>query len=257
MIKFMLPLFCYCLFSVALADDRACSELGLKEAYRSVAINGVVACFFHMEADDNTGGKISAVSHKISMYSAPESGRLELIYEFPYAGTKGRINDVFLQSIEGEAEELLFVIHSMDKPSAWESVGDIYDVSVFRSREQRLLRDEKLSSYFDIGGDFVNSEGGSTYVYPYKNRESIKNALRSPIFQAVKSSLVIKGVVNGKAFLYGGDTEPTIQNSSNMYLINGDDVEVMTSMAGFCKILYSSKKGPIVMWMQCNRIDSK
>ncbi len=100
----------------------------------------------------------------------------------------------------------------------------------------------------------LDSEGRSTYLFPYKDKKSIDEVVNSPLFQVVNSSASVKGTIKEKAFLYGGDSEPVIQDPSKMYLIEGDQVTVEDSIAGLCKISYEAKTKPITMWVKCNSI---
>ncbi|MBO0494149.1 hypothetical protein [Pseudomonas sp. Marseille-Q1929] len=71
-----------------------------------------------------------------------------LVYDLPYAGTKGVINDVFAFSVADASEKVLFVVHSVEAPMSWDAVSDIHDVAVIRAQAGRLVKDEKLSRFF-------------------------------------------------------------------------------------------------------------
>ncbi|MNP37927.1 hypothetical protein D3C76_1314040 [compost metagenome] len=123
-----------------------------------------------------------------------------------------------------------------------------------RLQNKALVKDQAVSRFFDMGGDLVDAQGMPSYIYPYKDRKSVEEAIRSPIFQTVNSSNSIKGTIKEKTFLYGGDTEPAMQDPSKMYLIKGDQITVEDSMAGWCKVSYAVKTKLITMWVQCKSI---
>lgn len=147
------------------------------------------------------------------------------------------------------------MIHSIETPRSWDTVSDIYDVSAFRLQDGGLARDQKLSRFFGMGGDFADSQGVFTYKYPYKDKVSIDEAVRSPLFHAVYFSKAIDGVIKEKTFLYDGDSEPGLQNRKKMYLIKDDRVSVIDAMEGWCKVSYAGKAEPIIMWAQCKKIN--
>ncbi len=236
------------------ASDHECSELGFKQAFSSVNMDRVIACFVYVEENSQHEGQLSRDPDGISMYSMADLGKPVLVYQFPYAGTKGRVNDAFVLSVGGMSGDLLFVIHSMEAPSSWDSISDVYDVSVMRLQDESLVHDKKLSRFFDLGGDIVGVQGGGSYIYPYKDRGSIEKVIRSQLFEVVRSSASVKGTIKGKAFLYEGDAEPVIQDASKMYLVKGDQVAVVDAMAGWCKVIYSAKAKILTMWVQCSSV---
>jgi hypothetical protein len=239
---------------VAIASGDECGGIGLLQAHKSTVLHGSSVCFVYSKTSSQDGLKLSRDPDEISLYAISESERPELLYEFPYAGTQGKINDVFFLAIEGAAEEMLFVIHSMQSPKSWDTKSDIYDVSVIRHQGGILIRDQKLSRFFDLGGDLVDTQGKSTYLYPYKDKKSVEGAVRSALFRAINSSTKIMGTVQEKTFLYAGDSEPALQDPKKAYLIKGDQVTLADSMAGWCKILYQGKAKLITRWAQCKSI---
>lgn len=237
-------------FTAAVAGEQRCDSVGTGEAYRSIAMQEVVVCFVYAKASDLEKGQLSASPSGMYIYSISKLGKLALVHELPYAGTKGKINDAFLYHVDGV--EALFVIHSIETPRSWDPVSDVYDVTVIKLQDGALAQDPKLSRFFGMGGDFVDSHGRLTYIYPYKDRAAIEQAIRSPEFQVAASTLPVKGVIKEKTFLYEGESEPAMQ--SNMYLVSGDQVTVKDSLAGWCKVLYAAKAKPITKWMQCKMI---
>uniref|UniRef100_UPI00200C9B14 hypothetical protein n=1 Tax=Pseudomonas sp. MWU13-2100 TaxID=2935075 RepID=UPI00200C9B14 len=100
--------------------------------------------------------KTSSDPDGVALYSVSKAEEPRLVYEFPYAWTKGKINDAFLLSEEGGHDKMLFVIHSIWTPRSWDPVSDVYDVSVIRLQDGALIRDQKLSRFFGMGGDLVD-----------------------------------------------------------------------------------------------------
>jgi len=255
MIKLLSIVFFSISVATAVASDRTCSDIGLEQAYRPVEIQGVTACFVYTETSPQYEGQLSRDPDGIAVYSVSKAEEPRLVYDFLYAGTKGKINDVFFLPVEGGSDKMLFVLHSIRKPGPWETVSDIYNVSVIRFQDGALIRDQKLSRFFGMGGDFVDAQERPTYIFPYKDKKSVEEAVRSPLFRVVHLSAPIEGVIREKTFLYGSDSEPSMQSPKNMYLIKGDRVTVKDTTAGWCKVLYAGKAKPITVWAQCKTIN--
>ncbi|MEF9672782.1 hypothetical protein QNM99_12890 [Pseudomonas sp. PCH446] len=255
MIKLLSIVFFSSSIATALASNHTCSDIGLEQAYRPVEIEGITACFVYTETIPQYEGQLSRDPDGISIYSVSKVEEPKRVYEFLYAGTKGKINDVFSLPIEGAHKKLFFVLHSIKKPRPWETVSDIYEVSVIRLQDGALIHDQKLSRFFDWGGDFADAQGRPTYIYPYKDKEAVVEAVRSPLFRIAHLSTPVEGVIQEKSFLYNGDLEPSSRNKTKMYLIKGDRVTVKDVTAGWCKVLYAGKAKPITMWAQCKTIN--
>lgn len=247
--------FSYLVGSTAIASNEGCSGIGLRDAYNSMDVHGVKACFVYTKADVETEGQLSRDPDEISLYSVISSENPKLVYEFPYAGTEGKITDAFFLPVDGRDEKLLFVIHRMETPRAWDPVSDIYDVSVIGLEGDTLHLDKKLTRFFDLGGDSIVEQGRSTYIYPYKDKESVEEAVRSPLFHSIIADKEITGTILEKTFLYDGGSEPVQQSPTKMYLIAGDRVLVTDSIAGWCKVIYQAKVKPITKWTQCKSIN--
>lgn len=252
--KYLPFMLLYLLVCPNFAFGQMCDEVGMRQAYQSVNLVETTACFVYKKTPAEKEGQLSRDPDGIAIYSYSKSGGKNFIYEFPYAGTKGRINDAFVLFVSSVSKEMLFVIHSIEAPKAWDVLSDVYDVSVFVFEGGDLVRDEAYSGFFDMGGDMNNAEGLLSYVYPYKNKGSIENVVRSALFEVAGVSPFVGGVVTEKSFLYGGDFEPLIQEPSRMYLIKGDEVKVEASMAGWCKVSHITKIKPNTMWVQCKSI---
>jgi hypothetical protein len=238
-------------FSTAVAESRTCEGIGMGQAYQTILMNETAVCFIYAESSEAEKGALSTPAYGMYIYYVSRVGRLTFAQELPYAGTKGRIHDVFLSHAAGA--EALFIIYSIEKPRSWDSISDIYGVSVLGFHGDTLIQDKKLSRFFGMSGDFSELQSGEYYSYPYKKRASIEEALRSPEFLLTASIIPVKGVVKAKAFLYGGDLEPTVK--TRMYLIGGDQVMVQDSTEGLCKISYAAKKKTITKWILCSMID--
>jgi hypothetical protein len=149
---------------------------------------------------------------------------------------------------------MLFVIRSIETSRLWGSVSDVYVVSVIRLQDGALIHDRKLSRFFDLGGDLVDTQGHPMYIYPYKIQKAVEDVVRSPLFYAIHSSIPIEGTIQESSFIYGGELEPDLQGLRKMYLIKGDQVIVENSMAGWCKVSYLEKAKLITKWVQCRSI---
>jgi hypothetical protein len=249
-------LFLGCVFvSTAIAGNEECSGIGLREAYSSMSVNGLSACFVYTKSDVQSEEQLSRDPDEISLYSVISSENPKLVFRFPYAGTAGIITDAFFLSVEDELEKMLFVINRMEAPKSWDSVSDIYNVSVIKREGDVLLLDKKRTRFFDLGGDTVDEYGHSTYVYPYKDKKSIEAAVASPLFHTFSTDKKVTGTIVEKTFLHDGGSEPLPQHSSKMYLIKGDRVLVEDTTAGWCRISYQAKVRTITRWAQCKSIN--
>lgn len=240
-------------FETAVAGSETCDDTGLRIAYQALEIEGSLLCFLY------TPNKVEGVRHDlsldpdgISLYSIDASGQAGLVYQLAYAGTKGKIKGAFF-SLVGNSK-LIFVIHSMEAPSSWDVVGDVYSVSVIGFDGEKLVVDLSLSRFFDLGGDSVNAQGEITHIYPYKDQVSVERAIRSPIFNSVKTSTPINAIVREKTALYGGDLEPATWQISHKYAFKNDRVTLEDSTAGWCKISYVASIEPSKMWLSCDAI---
>jgi hypothetical protein len=257
MIRFLLPVFLIFSFITVGATEIACKDVKLNQAFQAISMKGEVACFFYKKDSSQLENGFENDPYGVSVYSVRGAESSSFMYELPYAGTAGKINDVFRLFVNGSNDERIFVIHSFEAPGSWDVVGDVYNVSVIKHHNGALVHDTKLSRFFDLGGDVFDSNGRPIYIYPYKDRSSVEKAILTPIFQVINSSAVVEGVINQKTFLYAGDSEPSMHDSSKAYLIEGDRVTVTDSMAGWCKISYPVKEGPAFKWVQCGAITFK
>ena len=107
---------------------------------------------------------------------------------------------------------MLFVIHRMETPRSWDPVSDVYDVSVMRVEGDTLLMDQKRTRFFDLGGDTVDGQGRSMYIYPYKDKKSVEEAVGLPLLHNLMADRAIAGTIIEKTFLYGGGSEPILQS---------------------------------------------
>lgn len=255
MIKTLLAIFFLLSLEAATANTEACSGIGIAQAYESINLHGTFACFVYSQTGTNDEQQLSRDPDGISVYEYSEIGKPKLVYELPYAGTDGIIHDAFLIPDEGTDEDMLFVIHSFKTPKSWDAVSDIYSVSVIKTLNGSLVRDSTLSRFFDLGGDLIDAHGRVTYTYPYKDKKSVEDSVRSSLFKAVRSGVKIKGTIQEKAFLYTGSSEPSAPDPKKSYLIKGDQITLEDSIAGWCKILYQGKNALISKWMQCRYID--
>jgi len=232
-----------------------CSGIGLREAYSSMELDTLNACIVYTKSDEQAEGQLSRDPDGISLYSVISSETPKLVYEFPYAGSEGTITDAFSLPVGGRGEEMLFVIHRIEARGSWDLVKDIHSVSVIRRQGDTLVLDKKRSRFFDLGGDNIDEEGRSTYVYPYKDKKSVEDAVNSKLFNTIIADKKIIGTILEKTFLSEGRAEPIPQYSSKMYLIKGDRVLVEDSTAGWCRVSYQTKVKMITRWTQCKSID--
>jgi hypothetical protein len=231
-----------------------CEDIGLRPAYPPIKMGGVTACFLYVKTNKLEKNQLSIDPDGLILYSISESQKPKLIYEFPYAGTKGEIQDAFIASVDGGPDRRLFVIHRIETPSSWESTSDIYDVIAIKFEKNILTLDKQISRFFDMGGDLIDSSGNVIYRYPYKNKASIKTALNSSLFNAANSASRLEGVIRENTFLYEGDHAPAIQDRSKIYLTKGDLVVLKDSVAGWCKVSHAAKVKTVEMWAQCQAI---
>jgi hypothetical protein len=238
-----------------ISDANKCSGIGLREAYSSMNVDRVNACIVYTKTDLQANAKLTRKPDGISLYSVIPSESPKLVYEFPYLGMEGVITDAFFLPVGEGREELLFVVHRMEIPRAWDPASDIYDVSVFRLEADTLLLDKKLTRFFHLGGDEVDKQGRTTYAYPYKDKKSVEKTVSSPLFHAILTGKVITGSIMEKAFLYEGGSEPLLQYAPNMYLIKGDKVLAEDSWGGWCKVSYQTTIKKITKWTQCKSIN--
>jgi len=241
-----------CVENTALGSD-SCNNMGLRTAYNPLKIDGSLMCFLYTpNTSEKSGNSLSSDPDGISLYSSTTNGQAEFLYELAYAGTKNEIKDAFLSSVNGEKR--LFVIHSMEAPSSWDIVDDLYNVSVINFDGENFAVDLRLSRFFDLGGDSMDDQGKLKYIYPYKDKASVENAIRSPIFKSVETSTPISAIVREKTALYGGDLEPATWDVSQRYASKNDRVTLEDSMAGWCKVSYTAEIAPIRMWLICDAI---
>lgn len=235
----------------AFVFGHVCDGIGNGQAHKALSMGGMTACIVYEKAPILKDGQLSRDPDGLAIYSVSKSGAQKLIYEFAYAGTTGKINDVFVLYDDATSNEILFVIHSIEAPRSWDVLSDVYDVNVFVLMENGLIRDKHRSGFFDMGGDMSGSDGEVSYTYPYKDKESVEMVFRSGLFKVLHAPFAVGGIVKEKSLLYA---EPVMQEPSKMYLIKGDQVMIGESMAGWCKVLYRGKTKPITMWMQCKSI---
>jgi hypothetical protein len=238
-----------------ISDANKCSSIGLREAYSSMDVERVNACIVYTKTDLQANAKPTRKPDGISLYSVIPSESPKLVYEFPYLGTEGVITDAFFLPVDDGGEELLFVVHRMEIPRAWDPASDIYDVSVFRLEADTLLLDKKLTRFFHLGGDEVDKQGRTTYAYPYKDKKSVEKTVSSPLFHAIHTGKIITGSIMEKAYLYEGGSEPLLQYAPNMYLIKGDKVLAEDSWGGWCRVSYKTTIKKITKWTQCKSIN--
>lgn len=237
----------------------SCAAVGYEQAFSSLTKEEVTVCFFHVPTPPEQAGQLSKDPDSQVVYTTSELEGPALVYELPYAGTQGKIVDAFFLNDNVLHDVALVVIHSIDSPRSWDTVGDVFDVSVFRRKGTAFSRDEQLSRFFDMGGDRVDAEGRKIYEYPYKNRHSIDSAMASVLFQGIAGGLTNKGMVLGKAAVFGGDIEPSGERLENVYLPKGESVDVLDSVAGWCKVNSSLKSNSTPIWLLCTslKIDDK
>lgn len=146
------------------------------------------------------------------------------------------------------------MIQSMEALSSWDIVDDAYSVSVINFDGENFVVELRLSRFFDMGGDSMDDQGKIKYIYPYKNKASVENAIRSPMFKSVETSTPVSAIVRKRTALYGGDLEPATWDVSQRYASKNDRVTLEDSMAGWCKVSYTAEIAPIRMWLICDAI---
>lgn len=254
MMRLIFVFLCFVSMQCVGANKQTCNDIGLQLAYRPIDAEGVTACFVYTKTTALKEGQLSVDPDGVALYSVSESQKPELIYEFLYAGTNSDIRDAFIAPVSERHDRRLFVIHRIDAPSSWDAVNDVYEVLAVKFENGSLILDDKISRFFDAGGDLVDSQGKPIYIYPYKDKKSIEKVISSSLFKIINPAVRVKGVIREKTFLYEGNYAPAIQSRSKMYLIKGDPVVLKDSVAGWCKIFYAGKTSQIEKWVQCQAI---
>ena len=243
-------------FGTAAFGNELCSDIGLRSAYKPVTFGDSWMCFVYTSDMSEANGKnISVDPDGLAIYSVAKGRRPQLVYDLPYAGTAGKINDAFVVAFDGDEDKKLFVLHSAEAPGSWDAVGDVYDVSVINIGSSEVVLDRALSRFFDLGADIVDAGGGIKFFYPYKDRRSVEKAINSPIFRSIRTSLPVDGVVTGKTLIYNGALEPATWEPSIKYVAKGVHVTLEDSSAGWCKVSFTENLKRSQMWLLCEAVE--
>ncbi len=227
-----------------------CEELPQPAAAKPLQAADTVFCFVQTQPLDGPQGAESSVPPAISIFASRKGHPAEFFHELPYSSTASRIDDAFLSP--ANAPQHLVVLHSSDVPSTFEISGRLHDVTVVDLQPAGLRVNERARTFFDMGGDITDGKGDVAFQYPYKTRNEVTAALRSPLFSASEATPV-KATVSSKAFLY---PEPDARIATRSYLIKGDHVTTQSASGGWCQIRYKGKSREITRWMECAKLSA-
>lgn len=224
-------------------DDEHCDGVSVDRAFQPVKWGGTLVCFGY-EKVRRDGLHFPDV---IALHTKSSFGPSAKVHYFSGVANSGTIQDVFLLSIAPAAEDRLFVIYRDPNPNRWFSA--LYQVSVFQLKGEGLSRDESLSDFFGMGGDF--SHDGLVHVFPYRSRKEIESSVNSALFRLATSSSEVIGTVQDKTYLYEEIPSADWNSITSSYLIKGDKVSVIDALAGWCNVIYSAGARPIKAWVKC------
>lgn len=91
--------------STAIAGNEECSGIGPREAYNSLDVHGLKACFVYTKVSVKNERTYSRDPDGVSLYSVISSENPKLVYELPYAGTEGAITDAFFFQLLGRPKK--------------------------------------------------------------------------------------------------------------------------------------------------------
>lgn len=122
-------------------------------------------------------------------------------------------------------------------------------VNVYECGEKCTINN-KISNFFGSGGDVINLELNEiVYKFPYSNLCSIKNVLRSKLFNDWYLNKAINGEVINKTFI-NDVSNYTVDHLG--YLVKGDKFLINNISAGWLDIIYKNKKGQTITgWILC------
>ncbi|MEX3984675.1 hypothetical protein AB4Y45_37555 [Paraburkholderia sp. EG287A] len=232
-----------------------CSDIHLAQSYPPVSTSNGTICFVRERAvDPKTRTPIDADA--ISLYwisdgAAPvRSDGRGLLYD----DSPGKIIDAFALSVGRDKKEMLFVIHSMKiRESLVEpnSSGIFFSIAVFDLVGSSLRRAERASEWFGVDYSWLSDGKRRIYKFPYQSRSDVMRAMYSPFISLMVRDGNISAQVIKRSYLH---ESPNIKDRTREYLIEGDQVVVEKTTAGWCKINYYGGKNPLEAWLMCDAL---
>jgi hypothetical protein len=248
--------------------DTSCSVIDGDDARPSLSVDNGTICFKLQHLLDKKGNPLIDEDMQISVYFVQQEQEPIKIGELPYMATTGNIEDVFQLDADKDGKKDIIIIHSAEiraytgscKASPW------YSISIYRQTESGFEYNRRASSWFGDGLDLADGSAEPDketcnndkliYVYPYKTRDVIEQALSSsPFSKLMTNAASLAATVVRKSNLYNGTT---VEAKTKKYLIAGDKVMVDRVEADWCLITYTGGKKPLQMYVLCNdlKLDS-
>lgn len=238
--------------STSYADGSACTTKPTTDLYSPIFLDSNVAIRFKIS---NTSIDPSIDIFPILIVGQScETGSEVQVAELPYLGDPGKVESAFLADSDFDGKAELFVIH---KTTLYSDTGISYSSDYFTTVVYKRLspliyeRNDKISSYFDAGGDVLFSPASDKviYEYPYKSEVNIRSRLASAQYKAWLEQKTITTRILSKSYLY---SQANVSDKSSKYLIENDTVWVIDQKAGWLEVVFhNKKKGDIKGWIQC------
>lgn len=232
-------------------------DLPQADAFKSIPVDGGAIVFDFVSIEKETGdtSQTQEVGIDINLFKCSDGTR-KLVGQLPYLSSTGQVRDAFLYAPDGVDVKRLFVIHSVEirSDTGVKYSGDYYSVNVYKVEGDSYVRDDRLSTYFGDGGDILaENYKGLLYEFPYKNKSSVLEKLKSKLYRAWRAGTPVSLVINKKTPIYGS---PVLADVTRMYLVEGDKVWQDAVEAGWLSIIYRTSKGKEIRgWIQCGNAD--
>lgn len=234
--------------STSYADGSACTTKSTTDLYSPIFLDSNVAIRFKI-SNTSIDPSIDVFPILIVGQSC-ETGSEVQIAELPYLGDPGKVESAFLADSDFDGKAELFVIH---KTTLYSDTGISYSYSYSYSSDyfttvvyKRLSpliyeRNDKISSYFDAGGDVLFSPASDKVIYehPYKSEVNIIGRFASAQYKAWLEQKTITTRILSKSYLY---SQANVSDTSSKYLIENDTVRVIDQKAGWLEVVFHNKK---------------
>lgn len=234
------------------ADDSVCTIKSAADLYNPIFLDKSVAIRFKISnISVDPSGDIFPIT---IVGQSCETGSETQIAELPYLGDPGKVESAFLADSDFDGKAELFVIH---RTTLYSDTGISYSSDYFTTVVYRRLspltyeRNDRVSSYFDAGGDVLLSPVSDEliYEYPYKSEAAIQNRLASEQYKAWLEQKSITTRMLSKTYLYN---QANVADRSSKYLIAEDEVRIIGQKAGWLEVVFhNKKKGDVKGWIQC------
>ncbi|MBL0655916.1 hypothetical protein [Aeromonas caviae] len=188
----------------------------------------------------------------IAIFFDDKHGERYFVDYLPYLSSKGKIHDGFYLNTETLGARYFVIQQSQIDSDTGMNWFNYFNVVVFSYLNGKLMKDDKLTSYFGSGGDIINPNGANSipYVFPYSEQENIIKAVSKPEFEAWMKGHNVRLTITGKSHFF---PEPLPINRTKSYLVEGDIVLREKHESGWDYIIYKSAKGREYSgWMPCS-----